>query len=227
MTEIEISYGEMIWDPATYDAQRRRLVPAFDLLYGAVGDLVGQLGVASPAVLDLGAGTGLLSASVLAAVPGARLHLLDGARPMLDRAVARLGGRVDGATVADLTGPLPGGPFDAVVSALAIHHLADDEKKKLFRRIRSVLVPGGLFVNLEQISGPDERASERYEIMHERYAREAGTDDDEWAAALTRMAHDRCSPLADQLAWLRESGFSSVDCSVKVWRFAVYAGWAG
>lgn len=224
MGEIEVSYSETIWDPETYDAPRRRLVPAFELLYGAAADLVGELGVPHPEVLDLGAGTGLLSAVVRRAVPGARLHLMDGARPMVDGAVARLGESVASVTVADLTDPLPVGPFDAVVSALAIHHLGDSAKRDLFRRIRLALVPGGLFVNLEQVAGPDDHATARYERMHEQWARHAGSDDAEWAGALVRMAHDRCSPLDDQLSWLREVGFASVDCAVKVWRFAVYSG---
>ncbi|MCK9930903.1 class I SAM-dependent methyltransferase [Frankia sp. Mgl5] len=224
MSETAISYGEMIWDPETYDAQRRRLVPFFDLLYGAVGDLVAELGGAQPVVLDLGAGTGLLSAAVIGVVPGVRLHLMDGSGPMIDRAMSRLRAHVVGVTVADLTDPLPVGPFAAVVSALAIHHLDDEAKRNLFRRVRSVLVPGGLFVNLEQIVGPDEETTERYERMHERWARGAGSDDEEWAGALARMAHDRCAPLDDQLGWLRQAGFGSVDCAVKAWRFAVYSG---
>jgi trans-aconitate 2-methyltransferase len=36
-------------------------------------------------------------------------------------------------------------PYDAVVSALAIHHLTDPEKWRLFRRVRRSLPPGGFF----------------------------------------------------------------------------------
>ncbi|MCM3883633.1 trans-aconitate 2-methyltransferase [Frankia sp. R82] len=180
MSETEISYSETpIWDPATYDAQRRHLVPSFDLLYGTVGDLVARIdevraelpdearggdqeavrggvrGMSGPVVLDLGCGTGLLAAAVLEAVPTARLHLFDGAAPMLAQARTRLpADRVAGLTVSDLTGDLPAGPFDAVVSGLAIHHLDDAGKKALFRRIAGVLRPGGLFANLEQVDGP-------------------------------------------------------------------------
>jgi hypothetical protein len=34
-----------------------------------------------------------------------------------------------------LTAPLPPGPFDAMVSALAIHHISDDDKRRLYGRI--------------------------------------------------------------------------------------------
>ncbi|ABD10916.1 methylase involved in ubiquinone/menaquinone biosynthesis [Frankia casuarinae] len=227
MNEMPISYYETpSWDPGTYDGERRRLVPSFDLLYGSVGDLVARQGGARPAVLDLGAGTGLLAAAVVAAVPDVRLHLFDRAAPMLAKAQARLsGGPVEAVTVADLASALPPGPFNAVVSALAIHHLDDPGKRDLFRRVRDVLRPGGLFVNLEQVNGPTAALTRQYEDMHERQARAAGSDDAEWEAALRRMSFDRCAPLADQLDWLADAGFAPVDCVVKHGRFAVYAGW--
>ncbi|MCU1484616.1 MAG: Methyltransferase [Actinomycetia bacterium] len=223
MSETSISYSETaIWDPAGYDAPRRRLVPDFDRFYGTAADLVAELGLDEPEVLDLGAGTGLLAAAVRAAVPGARLTLLDGAAPMLAVARQRLG---DVPTiVADLTDPLPPGPFDAVVSALAVHHLTDDGKRDLFRRIRGVLRPGGVFVNAEQVAGPTPEAQARYEAAHERDARALGTDDAEWDAAVVRMSHDRCSTVEDQVAWLAEAGFDRVDVAFKRFRFGVYHG---
>ncbi|WP_285900177.1 hypothetical protein [Frankia sp. R82] len=39
------------------------------------------------------------------------------------------------------------------------------------------------------------------------------------------MAFDRCAPLADQLDWLADAGFTPVDCVARDGRFAVYAGW--
>ena len=124
-----------------YDAARRRLVPMFDTFYGTA---VAALQLASgpvARVLDLGAGTGLLSERVLAAHPDAELVLLDGAPAMLDQARARLGDRAR-YVVGDLTDPLPAGPWDAVVSALAIHHLPDADKARLFTRVREALRAG-------------------------------------------------------------------------------------
>jgi hypothetical protein len=58
---------------ADYDSQRRRLVPCFDLLYGTAVGPVGLRGGAVRRVLDLGAGTGLMSEAVFARHPGAEL----------------------------------------------------------------------------------------------------------------------------------------------------------
>jgi tRNA (cmo5U34)-methyltransferase len=205
---------------AGYDAARRRLIPPFDAFYGTAVDALQMLGRPPRRVLDLGAGTGMLAARVAAAYPDAELVLTDGAPAMLEQARAAVGPRAS-LHVADLNDPLPGGEFDAVVSALAIHHLADDEKRTLFARVREALPPGGVFVNAEQVAGPTPCFDRRYRAWHEASARAAGSDDAEWAGAQERMRHDRCADVESQLRWLREAGFDAADCLFKDHRFAV------
>jgi cyclopropane fatty-acyl-phospholipid synthase-like methyltransferase len=53
--------------------------------------------------------------------------------------------------VAPLEDPLPGGPFDVVISAFAIHHVEAEQKALLFRRLSDVLSPGGRFVMLDLV----------------------------------------------------------------------------
>ena len=85
----------------------------------------------------------------------------------------------------------------------------------------SALAPGGVFVNAEQVIGASQLYTDVYERWHERHAREAGSDDAEWAGAVQRMSHDRCATVEDQLGWLRSAGFPDVDCLFKDHRFAV------
>jgi tRNA (cmo5U34)-methyltransferase len=208
---------------AGYEAPRRRLIPPFDAFYGTAVDALSLLGRPPRRVLDLGAGTGMLAARVAARYPAAELVLTDGAPAMLEQARETLGDRAR-IVVADLAGPLPEGEFDAVVSALAIHHLSDDDKRALFTRVRSVLPPMGVFVNAEQVAGPYPCFDRYYREWHEASARAAGSDDAEWAGAEERMAHDRCSDVGSQLTWLREAGFDAADCLFKDHRFAVLVG---
>lgn len=204
-----------------YDPARRRLVPPFDALYRTAIDALTLADAPPGRVLDLGAGTGLLSALVRRAHPEAELTLVDGAAAMLDGARTRLGDERTHYVLGDLAHELPAGPWDAVVSALAIHHLEDPAKRRLFARVHAALIPGGVFVNAEQVAGPTPVLDARYAAWHERRAREAGSDDAEWAAAERRMALDRCASVGDQLCWLREAGFHDVDCLFKDHRFAV------
>jgi tRNA (cmo5U34)-methyltransferase len=206
-----------------YTALRRRLVPGFDAFYGAVIDTLGLLRCPPRRVLDLGAGTGLLSALVVKRFPEARLDLLDGSEPMLREARDRLGGAVAAVHVSDMSHELPSGPYDAVVSALAIHHLHDGDKRALLGRVQNRLRPGGVFVNADQVAAPTDGLDAVYERMWARDCATLGATEDELGGARERMRHDRCTDTETQLAWLREAGFGAVDCVYKSWRFAVMA----
>jgi trans-aconitate methyltransferase len=215
-------------DATSYDATRRGLIPCFDAFYGAAFDLIEDWRGDSREplrVLDLGAGTGLFAALLLARYPDATVHLLDASQGMLEEARQRFGG--DPAVsyaLGDMATADISGPWALVISALAIHHLADAEKQGLLRRIRAALKPGGLFVNAEQVVGPTPEAEARYSRLWLEQVRSGGVPEADIAKAQERMSHDRCASVEDQLRWLREAGFTDVDCSFKAWRFAVLSG---
>ncbi|MDO5082769.1 methyltransferase domain-containing protein [Arachnia propionica] len=93
-----------------------------------------------PRTVELGAGTGMLS-RCLAEHLG-HVVLLDASPGMVE--VARRETRAHGweARVADLTdGEIDGGPYDLVLSQLAMHHIPD--VSALLTRVHRCLVPGG------------------------------------------------------------------------------------
>ena len=228
-----------VWDPKTYDAARRRLVPDFDAFYGTAAFVVAQTASASesasasasPRILDLGAGTGLLSEAVARCVTAPRLTLHDASASMLDVARTRLAAAAAAADhqadfhVGALQDPLPPGPFDAVVSALSIHHLRDSEKRDLFTRTFAVLAPGGVFVNADQVAGPSRWHDRVYREMHKTLARSLGSDDAEWSGAEERMRVDIYATVEAQLGWLADAGYERGDCFFKRFGFAVFAAW--
>jgi len=217
-----------------YDDARRRLIPCFDRFYGVAADALRDVAPLRR-VLDLGAGTGLLTSRVMAAHGHANLGdadldvtlldvtLLDEVPEMLDGARARLG---PSPTYVQATLPdgVPDGPFDAVVSALAIHHLSHSDKRRLFGRVAAVLRPGGIFVNAEQVAAPDPGLDA---VQHQRWRAEAtaaGATAAQLADAEDRMRADRCASVPDQLGWLRAAGFTGVDAPFRDGRFAVLVG---
>ena len=209
-----------------YDRTRRRLVPGFDDFYRAAIDLIRFPHDSQLKVLDLGAGTGLLAAFIAYSFPQARITMVDISSEMLERARARfeLAGERFRFEVSDYGVDPIQEKYDAVVSALSIHHLGDDEKRSLFNRIYGALNDGGVFVNAEQCRGA---TPERHRFHHERWitrVRELGMDDRDLGLALDRMKFDRAATLEDQLEWLREAGFRDIDCAYKNLIFAVYCG---
>jgi tRNA (cmo5U34)-methyltransferase len=204
-----------------YDSDRRRIIPPFEPFYRTAVDAVALAGDDPARILDLGAGTGVLSSFVLDAYPNSKVTLFDGAALMLDKARATLGSERVDFIEGDLYGRLPDGPWDAVVSALAIHHLTDDGKRHVFSEVRRTLRPGGIFVNSEHVLGPTTFLDAEYRRWQEAEARAAGVDDHEWHAAEDRMTADHLSPLPDQLGWLADAGFEDVDCLFKDRGYAV------
>src|SRR5689334_8460119 len=100
---------------------------------------------------------------VLARHADAQFHLIDASDGMLDVARERFSRNpAVSFAVEDMETAALGGPWDLVISALAIHHLDDEAKRDLFRRIRAALADGGLFVNAEQVLGPGPDAETRY-----------------------------------------------------------------
>ena len=137
---------------ALYDLNRTRLIPGFEGLYRWAVDLVPAN---ATQILDLGAGTGLLTALVKVRFPDVSFHLIDLSAAMLDKAKKRFAGDPQVTfEVGDYSVCTLQGRYHAVVSALSIHHLNDGAKRTLFETIRNVLLPGGVFVNAEQVLGP-------------------------------------------------------------------------
>lgn len=222
-----------------YDGERRLLISPFDAFYGAAAEAATLRADGAPRrqapgghairVLDLGAGTGLLSAALAEALPGCELTLLDEAPAMLAQArdrLAPLGGERVRVIEGDLLAAMPDGPFDVIASALAIHHLPPEQQAAVYVAARERLAPGGVFVNAEQLAGPSAWLEQHYVERELVHARAGGFTAEAEAQARVRWSVDRHVPLGTQLQWLERAGFATVDCVMKQWRFAVVAGWA-
>lgn len=107
-------------------------------------------------VLDVGAGYGFVTEEVLHAFPNAHVTLQDFSELMLDRARERLKAKAGQLSFAlcDLTDPAwterVGGPFDLIVSAIAIHNLRPTEKiAACYRGIAGLLKPDAPFLDFD------------------------------------------------------------------------------
>jgi tRNA (cmo5U34)-methyltransferase len=157
-------------------------------------------------ILDLGTGDGHLVDLLRIRRPNATFVALDASPPMLEAAARRFSSDAPVELVAhDMVVPLPQmGHFDAVVSAFAIHHLEDDRKRELLDEVVALLVPGGVYANLEHVSSPTPG-------LHIEFLAEIGLGPDGGDAS------NRCIDVETQLGWMRGTGLVDVDCLWK-WR---------
>ncbi len=207
-----------------YDGQRRKFIPCFDDFY-ALAVTAAETEAQTPAILDIGAGTGLLTAFLMERYPSGRYTLVDLSDRMLGVARERFADKSGVRYVAaDYLEYDFGETFDLVVSALSIHHLEDKDKQRLYRKCFGLLRPGGLLVNADQVKSdsPWVDALEK-RVWYQGIAR-SGLTEDEIQAGRERIALDRESGLAEQLEWLRAAGFGDVGCLYKYLHFAVFLG---
>lgn len=153
--------------------------------------------------LDLGTGDGRLIGLLRAERPQAHAVGLDFSPAMLSAAREQFKHDASiGILEHNLDDPLPAlGSFDAVVSSFAIHHCADARKRTLYAEIFELLESGGVFCNLEHVASPS--AS-----LHEQFLQALGGSED---------PSNKLLDMETQLCWLREIGFTDVDCLWK-WR---------
>ncbi len=134
--------------------------------------------------------------------------------------------------MADMADPvndiLQAGVFDVIVSGYAIHHLPDENKRRLYQTIFDALSPGGLFVNIEHVSSPTRELEAMWdEVTIESLCGQSGRPYE----TVAKEHHNRpdradniLAPVETQVEWLREIGFIHADCYFKFLELAVFGG---
>ena len=127
-TEVSVS-AQFHSTSETYLEAIRADVPRYDELQDQA---VAAIPFPPAGVLELGIGTGETTKRILVEYPEAQITGLDSSPDMVFRAREL----VEDVQLARMEDPLPDGPWDLVISVLSVHHLTDDEKHLLFRRVR-------------------------------------------------------------------------------------------
>jgi SAM-dependent methyltransferase len=164
-------------------------------------------------ILDLGTGDGRLLALLKVEYPQLEGVALDFSPTMLEAVRSRFADDPSVEVIShNLEAPLPDlGLFDAIVSSFAIHHLSDARKRLLYTEIYEGLTPGGIFCNLEHVAPLADR-------LHQQFLAQldipAGHED----------PSNQLLDVETQLQWLREIGYSEVDCYWKWLEMALLVG---
>lgn len=148
-----------IWQ-RSWDAQQEGYLPDREERFARMIDVVEAHCGEKPRFLDLAGGTGSITIRLLERLPGASSVVLD-----LDPALLRIAHGSLGAdhrvTIvrADLgeatwRDELGREPFDAVLTATALHWLTEERLSALYTEILAVLRPGDVFMNADHMIDP-------------------------------------------------------------------------
>ncbi|HEU0228397.1 MAG TPA: class I SAM-dependent methyltransferase [Arachidicoccus soli] len=208
-----------------YDKQRPLLIPCFKDFYGIALELSNDVSTIQN-ILDIGAGTGLMSALYAEKYPHANITLVDISADMLKKAKDRFQGNDKiNFLQADLsTTDFETEKYDLVVSGLAIHHLSNKLKQILYRKIYNALRPEGLFINADQVKGATDFSEKIYTENWRNHVLASSLTVEEKQSAFERVKLDIMAPLDEQLIWLYNAGFSEANCFYQYFNFVVFAG---
>ncbi|MBD2507957.1 class I SAM-dependent methyltransferase [Nostoc muscorum FACHB-395] len=231
--------GEVFASTADFDIGIRQLIPRYDEMLEVISRCLPST---SLRILELGCGTGELSLKILKRFPNAQVIALDYSPRMLQFAQDKItasgyqkrwvGTQADFGDWANNPEKLDiGSEFDACVSSLAIHHLQDEMKLKLFSQIAASLTQDGCFWNGDPILPESSALAEVYQAAREEWSVEQGTNLTEIRAKLGASStqgyssQDQLASLDAHLQMLSKAGFKTVAVPWKYYGLAVLGGW--
>ncbi|TWT57571.1 ubiquinone/menaquinone biosynthesis methyltransferase [Thalassoglobus neptunius] len=197
-------------------------------------DLIAQAAAAvnpeAESLLDLGCGAGNFTLRLLdTGVPIRDVTLIDLSQPMLDRAVERIQA-TSSAQVSTFQTDLrewsfPQQQYDVVLAAAVLHHLRSEEEwKTTLKRIFESLKPGGSFWIFDLVNY---QSTAVHQLMWARYGDYlTQLKDAEYRDHVFEYIEieDSPRPLSEQLFWLRDVGFESIDVLHSNTCFAAFGG---
>lgn len=231
--------GEVFANTADFDTGIRQLLPRYDEMLEVITRCLPST---SRRILELGCGTGELSLKILQRCPNAQVIALDYSPRMLQFAQSKIaaagyqnrwsGIEADFGDWANNPEKFAiGGEFDACVSSLAIHHLQDEMKFKLFQQIALSLNPNGCFWNADPTLPETPVLVEVYKAAREEWAAAQGITLAEVRAKVGTSvtqgysSQDQLATLNTHLQMLTQAGFATVAVPWKYYGMAVFGGW--
>jgi tRNA (cmo5U34)-methyltransferase len=207
-----------------YDRQRHQIIPNLDQMYSMMTELASSE-IPEPKILDLGAGTGLLTNYILKKYSQGHFTLLDISNEMLNIARERFKGNSNFKFInGDYLEENFIEKYDIVISSLSIHHLKDHSKRIIYSKIYECLKKGGIFLNLDQVYAPSSENETIYQRNWIEKIDSKSLSSSEKEIIFDRMKHDQPATLKNNLKWLKNCGFKSVDVFYKYYNFSILYG---
>lgn len=202
-----------------YDEGRKCFIPCFEDYYVRSVSLMKNLKPSAKRIVDLGAGTGLLTKEMFMLYPDAQFTLIDLSEDMLDVARKRFEGLTNFEYISvDYLMSIPCNA-DVICSALSIHHLEDEEKQSLYDEIYKKLPEGGIFINLDQFCADSPITNNAWDEWWLNYINNSGISVEAKAKWIERKKLDREVSIPQSISMLKKAGFTHADCVYQFMKF--------
>jgi tRNA (cmo5U34)-methyltransferase len=205
-----------------YDRAIATLIPHYFELLDAAATAVDTVARLTPAVVDLGTGSGTLAQRILKARPKARLIGIDSDPTMLETASKRLRGKIQ--IIEENFEEIHIPRCDVVSASFSLHHIPTGRRKAaVYKRCFAALRPGGMFVSADCYLASSKLIQKRHRaawldhLKRHHSPKKAETFLRTWAKEDVYFTLDR------ELELLKEAGFS-VEVTYRIDSFAVIVG---
>jgi trans-aconitate 2-methyltransferase len=231
--------GEVFANTADFDTGIRHLLPRYDEMLAVITHCLPS---SSRYILELGCGTGELSLKILKHFPEAQVIALDYSPRMVQFAQDKIAAAGYGQRWTGIQADFGdwainpntfnlSSEFDTCVSSLAIHHLQNEMKLKLFQRIAASLNPDGCFWNADPTLPESPTLATIYQAAREEWANQQGINLTEIRTKVGKSttqgysSQDQLATLDAHLQMLTQAGFKTIAVPWKYYSFAVFGGW--
>ena len=222
--QIEKTFDEV---SANYDQIFPRVIQRYREIHDVMHYFLSSLGRDFIDIVELGVGTGELTAEVLRRFPEAGVEAIDLSAKMLEVAGEKLLPYKDRVSLiqSDFGTYEFMREYDLAISSMALHHLPDQDKVKLMKSIHRSLKEEGVFLFGDLIQSPSAYLDKKFFRIWKNSLRFAGLSRDEIEDRVKgHLNHDLPATLPELLQWMKEAGFRDVDCLWKYFNQAVIVG---
>lgn len=169
-------------------------------------------------ILELGCGTGNLTALIIHKYPQSSVVVVDISSAILEECKNRFRHNKNiqylQTDFNDLH--LEMNDFDLVLSSIAIHHIQDEDKQHLFKKIHSYLKPNALFLFADQCRGATNKIYQKHIAQWKVEAFKLGSSESDWDMWMSHQSqHDFHTTAQEQMTWMETAGFKNIDI---LWR---------
>jgi len=213
-------------DAAEYDKLIRTLIPQYETMHAMVVRWCASVLPEKPRVIDLGGGTGALSAAVAEQFPRAEIEVWDTDKKMLEiasRRLAKYGKRIQ-LVERSFEEPLP--ECDGVVACISLHHIKEAERKStVYSNIHRALHSPGIFSNSDATMNPEHRTQQATYVLWTEFMKSAGIEEQDARQHFANWAdEDKYFSLYEEFSALKTAGFAHPECFWKYGPMTVYGG---
>ncbi len=189
--------------------------------------------------LDMGCGDGFLGHFIYQLYPDAHGVFLDRSPEMVQKAKNKDTDQNSEFVVQDFGDPnwyrsiKTSRKFDLIIAGYSIHHIENTEKKSLYRDIFELLNQSGIFLNLEHVSSSTPVVQEMFNELfldgmfnYHEHIKDKKTRE-EIEQIYNEPEHkilNKLESVEEQCLWLKDIGFTNVDCYMKIFELALFGG---